>query len=303
MALANVAWILASNGQRVLVIDWDLETPGIHRFFRPFLQDPDLTATAGLIDFLIQFCMDAASGPGGKMKSILHYAASLDYAFPGEGTIDFVGAGQQNTTYPIRVNGFNWQNFYEYLGGHELLQTMKVELGEYDYVLIDSRTGVSDYAGICTLTLPDTLVVCFTLNWQSVQGSAGIVDNVFSQRLAAPPAIYPVPMRVEYGEKEMLERARAEARQRFSPFVRPHLGDEYWGLVEFPYVPFYTYNEIPAVFVDMPQAVGSVLRSAEKLTAYLTDGRVEAARLMSQSERATIRHAYDNRTGSGLAAV
>jgi len=37
MALANVAWILAANGRRVLVVDWDLESPGLHRFFHPFL--------------------------------------------------------------------------------------------------------------------------------------------------------------------------------------------------------------------------------------------------------------------------
>ena len=37
MALANVAWILAANGNRVLVADWDLESPGLHRFFQPFL--------------------------------------------------------------------------------------------------------------------------------------------------------------------------------------------------------------------------------------------------------------------------
>ena len=37
MALANVAWILAANGLRVLIADWDLESPGLHRFFQPFL--------------------------------------------------------------------------------------------------------------------------------------------------------------------------------------------------------------------------------------------------------------------------
>src|SRR6201995_3331942 len=37
MALANVAWILASAGKRVLAADWDLESPGLHRFFAPFL--------------------------------------------------------------------------------------------------------------------------------------------------------------------------------------------------------------------------------------------------------------------------
>ena len=37
MALANVAWILAANGERVLIADWDLESPGLHRFFQPFM--------------------------------------------------------------------------------------------------------------------------------------------------------------------------------------------------------------------------------------------------------------------------
>ena len=31
MALANVGWILASAGKRVLLIDWDFEAPGLHR--------------------------------------------------------------------------------------------------------------------------------------------------------------------------------------------------------------------------------------------------------------------------------
>lgn len=34
MALANVACLLAREGRRVLVIDWDLEAPGLHRFFQ-----------------------------------------------------------------------------------------------------------------------------------------------------------------------------------------------------------------------------------------------------------------------------
>lgn len=28
MALVNVGWIMASNGKRVLLVDWDLEAPG-----------------------------------------------------------------------------------------------------------------------------------------------------------------------------------------------------------------------------------------------------------------------------------
>ena len=53
MALANVAWILAANGKRVLVADWDLESPGLHRFFRPFI-DPIAYDTAGGIIELVR---------------------------------------------------------------------------------------------------------------------------------------------------------------------------------------------------------------------------------------------------------
>src|ERR1700751_2039528 len=55
MALANVAWILSSNGCRVLAIDWDLEAPGFQRSFRPFLPDPEMTEAPGLIDCFIHF--------------------------------------------------------------------------------------------------------------------------------------------------------------------------------------------------------------------------------------------------------
>ena len=55
MALANVAWILAASGRRVLTIDWDLEAPGLHRYFRPFLQDPELLGSKGLIDLLWEY--------------------------------------------------------------------------------------------------------------------------------------------------------------------------------------------------------------------------------------------------------
>src|SRR5262249_23675744 len=54
MALANVAWILASNGYRVLAVDWDLESPGLHRYFHPFLEDKALTKSSslGILDMI-----------------------------------------------------------------------------------------------------------------------------------------------------------------------------------------------------------------------------------------------------------
>jgi len=51
MALANIAVLLASRGQRVLCVDWDLEAPGLERYFDYF----DVTPTrGGLLPFLVE---------------------------------------------------------------------------------------------------------------------------------------------------------------------------------------------------------------------------------------------------------
>src|SRR5436305_13755235 len=231
MALANVAWILASNGKKVLVLDWDLEAPGLHRYLAPFLRDKDLTASDGLIDFVIKFATAAATPlqePAGEAHSdedwflpyanILRYATSIQWKFERGGTIDFIPAGRQGPSYSTRVNSFNWQFFYDRLGGGVLLERAKDRMrDEYDYILIDSRTGVSDTSGICAVQMPDLLVVCFTLNNQSIDGAAAIAGSVYRERGGSPGfQIFPVPMRIETAEKAKLEARRAYARRRFA---------------------------------------------------------------------------------------
>lgn len=61
MALANVAWILASNGKRVLAVDWDLESPGLHKFFHPFLDEAVIAVTPGVIEMVGDYAHAATS--------------------------------------------------------------------------------------------------------------------------------------------------------------------------------------------------------------------------------------------------
>src|ERR1051326_2994436 len=148
MAVANVAWLLALGGCKVLVVDWDLEAPGLHRYFGPFLDDPQLVRSEGLIDFAVEF-VEAASeqDPENPEKdwykqysNLLRYAKPLDYPFPGAGTVDFVPAGRQDDRYPGRVNSFNWKHFYDKLRGWPVLEeARRIMQEEYDYILIDSR--------------------------------------------------------------------------------------------------------------------------------------------------------------------
>jgi hypothetical protein len=315
MAVANVAWILASNGCRVLVIDWDLEAPGLHRYFRPFLIDPELSSTLGLIDFFVHFAEAAriearSSGQSGTevpwyehRADLLRYSVGLDYEFPKGGLLDYVGAGQQGPSYSIRVNSFQWGEFYEKLGGGVFLGCVKSRLREqYDYVLIDSRTGLSDTSGICTVQMPDELVVCFTLNRQSIFGAVATAESADAQRRlpTGEPGlrIWPVPTRVELHEKDRLDAARALARQQFAPLlwhVPARSRTDYWGGVEVLYFPYYAYEEILATIADRPRQTASLLNAMERLTTSIT-GAVSAMPTLQTEEREQLLHRFEAAT-------
>jgi FxsC-like protein len=307
MALANVAWILASNGKRVLLVDWDLEAPGLHRYLHPFLRDKTLAASEGIIDFVVDFAFAAASGEKQADENwflphanILRYASSIAWTFPPPGTIDFVPAGRQGSDYATRVNSFNWESFYRRLGGGLFLEAAKKSMASYDYVLIDSRTGVSDTSGICTVQMPDRLVVCFTLNSQSIEGAAAVAESAHRQRMKpnGEPGlkIFPVPTRVELSEKQRLDLANDLARRRFEPLmwhVPASELDRYWSSVRVLYHSFYAYEEVLATFADKPmQPQSVVLPSMEALTEYITDSEVQQFPPLEETVRLELLERY-----------
>jgi cellulose biosynthesis protein BcsQ/tetratricopeptide (TPR) repeat protein len=304
MALANVAWILAANGKRVLAVDWDLESPGLHRYFHPFLTDKKLRSSRGVIDLIRDFAV-AAVDPHVNFEDEQWYrryadvereAVSLSWRFPDFGVIDLLPAGQQDPSYSSAVSTFDWPAFYERLNGGIFLQALRDNMRErYDYVLIDSRTGLSDTAGICTVHLPDVVVDCFTLSEQSIDGAASVADSIANQRRDEPILIRPVPMRVEDAEQVKLEAGRDYARLRFGPYLGldAEAADEYWGDVEIPYKPFFAYEEILAVFGERSRQEHSLLASFERLTNALTDGDVSALPAIEERERRRILAEYE----------
>ncbi|MCF0089742.1 MULTISPECIES: FxSxx-COOH system tetratricopeptide repeat protein [unclassified Streptomyces] len=291
MSLANVAWILASNGKRVLVMDWDLEAPGLHRYFTPFLGDPDLASTEGLIDLVRKFELRVPRTTDEDLREyarVERYATTLTTTFPDGGYIDFVSSGKQTEEYSETINTYDWRGFYERRDGAAFLHALREDMRRnYDYVLIDSRTGFGDTSGITTMMLPDVLVNCFTLNTQSVDGGADIARDV--KRGAPHVKIIPVPMRVDYAEQEKLEASRDHARRRFQEFLKdtPRAADpdSYWGAVEIPYRSYFAYEEVLATVADTPRQPASLLAAYERLTATVTDGAVTTLQAPDEQTR------------------
>jgi len=288
MALANTAWILASNGLKVLMVDWDLDAPGLHKFFHPFLNQAKITDGPGIIDLINAYVWAVTHKEDDRPADWhLPYARTTALAttvnwphFPDGGSLSFVSAGRQNRDYATAVSAIDWDDFYGRLGGGQFFDALRADMKEnYDYTLIDSRTGLSDIADICTVHFPDIVVDCFTLSDQSIEGAAAVARSIDELYQAKNIRIFPVPMRIDDAEKEKLDAGRALARLRFDRFPNGMTEEEatkYWGSIEIPYKPFYAFEEMLASFGDVPGLSTSMLAAFERLTSAVTDGQVSS---------------------------
>jgi tetratricopeptide (TPR) repeat protein len=301
MALANVAWILAAAGKRVLVADWDLEAPGLHKFFAPFLDVRRTVDAPGVIDLIREYedhvmherpLEDGDDSWLDDLARVQRHTIKINWDFPDGGRLDLLTAGRQNSAYAAALGSLDWDNFYDRLNGGKFLDAVAGHIrSTYDYALIDSRTGFSDVADICTQHLPDTLVDCFTLSNQGIDGAAQVARAVsmYSKRDGRRTIrILPVTMRVDQGEQERGNLGRKVAMERFRGLPEGMSSTEreqFFRSVEVPYQPYYAFEEKLATFFEVSGHPATLLAAYERLTSAITSGAVSALQPMEESLR------------------
>ena len=166
----------------------------------------------------------------------------------------------EDTSYAGRVNTFDWDTLYA--SAPYVFKSLAQHLAErYRYVLIDSRTGVTDTSGICTALMPEKLVVVFTPNQQSITGAIELAAEALQYRQRAddlrPLNVYPLPSRVELSEAELRHRWRhgdpsvgfAGYQNSFEELFRENYGlaecnlETYFDEVQIQHSPHYAYGE------------------------------------------------------------
>ncbi|MFO1434174.1 MAG: NB-ARC domain-containing protein [Candidatus Competibacteraceae bacterium] len=290
MALANVAWILAANNHRVLAIDWDLEAPGLHHYFRPFLNDKELEETPGLIDMIWDYSdltlkPRDARPPGLEDPKLLAHAQSyitpleFPYIESTERCLHFMGAGKQDLSYASRVRKFDWNAFYERLGGGKFLDTFREQLKkQYNFILIDSRTGLTDISGICTVHMPDCVALCFNHNRQNIRGTAYVAQSILDQRPGEEVELLLVPIfRLQEGAAGLNE-AKRFARESLDRFLKKdrtskEADEYYWAKIKVSYWQEYALQETLAVFSEeSPIARNTMLSDMQWLAGKIREG-------------------------------
>jgi hypothetical protein len=255
MAVANVGAWLARWGQRVLVIDWDLEAPGIERYFAGWISQTR-PQRQGIMDLIEAFC---AEQPLPWRQCLLR--AELPRSRP----VDILPAGYDDDQYAQRLRSLDWENLFAEFGFGNYLERMLDEwISEYDFVLVDSRTGITDIGGICTIHLPDLLVALTVSNGQSISGCNYVLTKSVRAHADLPVdrrklLVVPVPARDElHAEEELGQKWRKCMADELGNFTSDWLpsGTETVSVLNYlriPYKAYWSFGERLAV-VEEPDA-------------------------------------------------
>lgn len=173
MALANVAADLLSKGRRVLIVDFDLEAPGLDTY--PMVLDRPIDR--GLVELIT----DYIASVGDNTPSVQDYVYQARFEGVSSGNLWIMPAGCQDASYDSRFKSIDWLDFYANQEGFLFFEDLKAQWESAyapDYVLIDSRTGHTDIGGICTRQLPDSVVAMFLPNEQNLRGLAPVINDI-----------------------------------------------------------------------------------------------------------------------------
>ena len=157
-ALAAAAWHLAKLGKKVIVVDMDLESPGLSSSLLPEDRSPDY----GLLDWL----MEDVVGNGDALFDRISATSKLHSDNCGE--IELIPAyGKNYANYLSKIaRAFTPMSRLTRSSWPQRLHKLLKELDQRyqpDYVLIDAPAGLTETASVSILDLAPKLVLLFAL--------------------------------------------------------------------------------------------------------------------------------------------
>jgi cellulose biosynthesis protein BcsQ len=178
-ALGMVAILLANRNRRGVVIDLDLEAPGISILLRPDIANETGMKNYGVLDYLHQRHLT----PNENIPAIEDCVHQVD--LPSRGELFLVSAGEYDENYVHRLAELDrrtWQSFYkgETNPVEQFINDIKDQL-DPDVILIDARPGFNDTGAIALLDLADTGVICFSPTDQSFDGLRWVIQAARKQ--------------------------------------------------------------------------------------------------------------------------
>lgn len=240
LLVANAARFLGMLGKRVVALDLDVEAPGLHyKFGRATDSDSKPTIAGGAVPYLVATAKGAKNPP-----PLQEHMAKLALPESTEGWLQLMPAGPApRREYWTALKQLRERLRFDEPSGKGLAALLDLHARiedelKPDYLLIDSRTGVTELGGLATTALADCVVCLLVPNQESVDGTLAIVEALKSstqQTRRNPIRIVPVVARttddlasegrLSDGIKRLVEAGEgrvAENKKKPEPFVLPH---------------------------------------------------------------------------------
>lgn len=169
-ALAATAWALAQAGKRVLVLDLDLESPGLSSALLPSDRRPQF----GIADWLVEDLVGNGDAVIPDMWATSTLARDGEiWVVPAHGRdpgeyVSKLGRVWMSTVQPDGTR----QNWSQRL--HRLIEKLE-DLHQPDVILIDSRAGIDEVASSCVTDLGAGLVLLFAIDGEQTWSGYSIL--------------------------------------------------------------------------------------------------------------------------------
>ncbi len=197
LLVANTAQFLALSGRRVVVLDLDFEAPGLHEKLgdKQALNRAVTGTLHGAIDELLITLED-----GKRTSSLKRVAVEVNLPASSNGSLLLIPAGSApSQAYWASLERLQTALRSTHANGGlaeavlELQARIADELAP-EFLLIDSRTGITELGGLATSLLSDR-VVCLTTNTrESINGT-----KVVAQALRTAPRLSSQqPLRIDF---------------------------------------------------------------------------------------------------------
>lgn len=181
-ALAAVAMLLVKQGKNVMMVDTDIEAPGLATLF--FNEE---VITKGVLDYLIEYGVNPEVHITDYVLDVTE-PSLLDEA---SGQLYVMPAGKVDKNYLQKLARIDYQdNKNGYL--KETLDKLLMDIKDnysVDYILLDARAGFHDMGGIAVIQIPHGVVLFGNDSRQSWDGITQVLRTIAEGHMAGFPVM------------------------------------------------------------------------------------------------------------------
>jgi MinD-like ATPase involved in chromosome partitioning or flagellar assembly len=219
LALANAAVYLANLGFKVVAIDFDLEAPGLHYKLLRNSDRSHLSVNKGVVDFVNTYLDE-----GQVSSPITDFIIRVPISESDKQSVHLVPAGRApSPEYWSELSRINWHDLFysEDPKGVQIFMELRARILEElkpDFLLIDSRTGITEMGGVATTILSDKVICLVLPTLENLEGARAVLRSLRRTRHengSGPSEILIAVSRVPKNRNWHDEQESAEAVRKF----------------------------------------------------------------------------------------